>query len=500
MLKSLRVALAAIIATAGAIVVAPNATAAPLDVYSTPGQHTVNGREWRTTCELYSVTQRCRTEIKATVIQHTNGRFRVVNGWAFNNLTYLASPRSNWTTNPLAANGVVGGKVSWTAQDGRRWRTECDTPLTGQNGCRSFIRASVIERSGAGYRWVTKEILNNMVRFGAPTHAFSITEHQSFTNPWAMSFLPGTGGVLAITERTGALKLRYNDGVVRQVSGVPAVNSAGNGGFGEVVPSPNFASDKTIYLGWVETSGTGTQAVVGRARLDLTTARLTGLTKIWQQSRQFDGNIHFSNRLAIRGGYLYFASSDRPINSQAQDPASDLGKIFRVPLSSPTSTPERVSMGHRNPLGLAFDADGRLWSSEMGPKGGDEFNLITKGSNYGWPLVSNGAEYTDVDIPDHRPGDGYAAPKVFWNPSVSPGSLMIYQGDLFPNWKGDAFMGALSGQRLVRVDLNGTAAAERENWPMGARIREVEEGPDGAIWLLQDGVGGKLLELRPVGR
>ena len=159
--------LATIIAVAGTLLPAqPQASA--LDVYITPGTHLHNGREWRTTCEPYSQTTRCRTEIKATVIKHDGGRFVPVNGWAFNNLTYAASPRSLWTTNPLAAYGAVGGTARWTGADGRTWRTECDTALTGSGGCRSFIVASVVEATGSGYRWVTKEIFNNMVRFGAP--------------------------------------------------------------------------------------------------------------------------------------------------------------------------------------------------------------------------------------------------------------------------------------------------------------------------------------------
>ena len=155
------------------------------------------------------------------------------------------------------------------------------------------------------------------------------------------------------------------------------------------------------------------------------------------------------------------------------------------------------SHGHRNPLGIAFDAQGRLWADEMGPRGGDEVNLIERGANYGWPLASNGSHYSGQDIPDHVAGDGFAAPAVWWNPSISPAGLMIYDGTAFPQWRGDAFLGALSGQALIRVDLDGTSAAKGDQWSMGARIREVEQGPDGAIWVLEDGDGGRLLRLDP---
>jgi glucose/arabinose dehydrogenase len=154
--------------------------------------------------------------------------------------------------------------------------------------------------------------------------------------------------------------------------------------------------------------------------------------------------------------------------------------------------------GIRSPVGIAFDAKGELWEVEMGPRGGDELNLVTRGSNYGWPRVSNGSHYDSRDIPDHRAGDGFEPPKVWWNPSISPSSLMIYSGAMFPEWRGDAFIGALSGEALIRVDLDGANARKADQWAMGARIREVEQAPDGAIWLLQDGdSGGRLLRLTP---
>ena len=144
------------------------------------------------------------------------------------------------------------------------------------------------------------------------------------------------------------------------------------------------------------------------------------------------------------------------------------------------------SYGHRNLLGIAFDGAGNLWEQEMGPKGGDEVNLVKAGANYGYPRVSNGDHYDGRPIPDHAPGDGYEAPKVWWNPVISPGGLMLYSGAMFPQWKGDLF----SSKSLVRVDVNGTSATKGDQWSMGTRIREVEQGPDGAIWVLEDGIQG----------
>lgn len=160
-------------------------------------------------------------------------------------------------------------------------------------------------------------------------------------------------------------------------------------------------------------------------------------------------------------------------------------------------TEEIWTYGHRNSLGIDFDADGRLWISEMGPEGGDELNLLEAGENYGWPEASNGSQYGGAEIPDHAEGDGFTAPVTWWTPSISPGSLMIYQGELFQDWAGSAFMGALSGEALVRVELDGDQAGEEELWEMGARIRDVEQASDGSIWLLEDGDDAALLRLTP---
>lgn len=340
------------------------------------------------------------------------------------------------------------------------------------------------------------------------THTFTVTEHESFTQPWALAFLPDSE-IMVITERVGNLKLRYPDGTIREVSGVPDVVTGGQGGLADVIPGPTFADDGTIYLSWVEGVTGDSGAVVATATLDVEDAALTDLTTIWEQVPKESSRGHFSARLAIHDGHLFVSSGDRQEMEPAQEFDSNLGKILRLTLDgqpapgnpwagedSPVAH-QFYSIGHRNPLGIAFDAEGRLWSSEMGPEGGDELNLIEAGGNYGWPEASNGSHYGGDEIPDHTDGDGFIGPKVFWDPSISPGSLLIYQGDLFPGWKGDAFLGALSGQALQRVDLDGENATEAENFPMGERIRAVDEGPDGAIWLLQDGDGGHLLELRP---
>lgn len=334
---------------------------------------------------------------------------------------------------------------------------------------------------------------------------FEATEHDQFDAPWALEFIPGSD-VLLITERGGAVKLRdQSSGEVRELSGVPEVISAGQGGLHDLILGPSFEEDQTIYLSWVRSAEGGSHGVVGRAQVDLDTASLENLEVIWEQDPS-TGDGHFSLRMLVIDDVLYVTSGDRQQMSPAQDMGSNLGTIVRLDLDgepmpgNPFEAEGGVaaqfwSTGHRNPLGIATDSQGNLWSSEMGPQGGDELNLILEGANYGWPEVSMGIHYDGTDIPDHAPGDGFEAPKAYWVPAISPGSLMIYQGDLFTGWQDSALLGGLSGNNLVRVELDGESATPADEWEMGDRIRAVEEAPDGAIWIATD--SGSLIELRP---
>lgn len=385
-----------------------------------------------------------------------------------------------------------------------------------------------------------------------PPTAFAIEKLGQFAEPFAMAFLPD--GALLVTEKAGALKLRMADGGVANVSGVPAVAAGGQGGLLDVAVAPDFATSRAVYLSYAEPRPAGSSLALARATLKLQTvqcvrapcppvASLDGLKVLWRagsdgKGGQFGAVIAF----APDGKSLFLASGERQRFTPAQDPNQALGKIVHLALDGkpwpgnpgagrtgstivavidpPANTgaaataPARQqavegpnlapavtwSSGHRNPYGLVFDGGGRLWDVEMGPKGGDEINLILPGKNYGWPRASNGDNYDGSDIPDHRAGDGFEAPKLWWNPSISPGGMMVYSGSLFPQWRGNLFVAALSAKALIRVELNGDRARAAEQWDMGTRIRDVAQGPEGAIWVLEDGgrgAGGALMRLTP---
>jgi len=355
-------------------------------------------------------------------------------------------------------------------------------------------------------------------RAAASTQALAIDAVGQFKEPWAMAFLPS--GAALVTQKSGELiwvpSLGREATVQGPVAGVPKVDYGGQGGLGDVLPHPQFASNGLVYLSWAEAGESNTRgAAVGRGRLvtEGGNPRLENFQVIWRQTPKVEGRGHYGHRLAFGpDGKLYISNGDRQKFDPAQDMSGTLGKVVRlnddgsVPSDNPFAarggvTAQIWTLGHRNILGLAFDGQGRLWSHEMGPKNGDEFNLIERGSNYGYPIVSNGSHYDGRDIPDHPTRPEFNAPEITWN-GLSPAGLIIYSGSLFPQWRGNAFLGGLSGQTLVRVAIDGNRVREAERWDMKARIREVEQGPDGAIYVLEDergGSGGRLLRLSPRG-
>jgi len=343
---------------------------------------------------------------------------------------------------------------------------------------------------------------------------FVTTVMADFDSPWAMTFLPDRR--MLVTEKDGRMLLVSADGkTMTTVAGIPPVDSASQGALMDVVLHPGFAENGLVYFSFSERGAGGKGVALARGRFkDGAEPALEDVEVIFRGSPYVSGGGHYSGRIVFSpDGHLFFTNGERQKFDPAQDPRSTLGKVLRLnedgtpasgnPLTAKGFNPAIWSYGHRNLLGLAFDRQGNLWELEMGPRHGDELNLILPGRNYGWPIVSNGDHYDGRPIPDHDTRPDLEAPKVFWKPAISPASLMIYSGDLFPQWKNSAFIGAMNEPGLVRVALDGTNAEKADRWDMdGERIREVEQGPDGAIWLLEDGgrgSQGRLLKLTPAG-
>lgn len=339
---------------------------------------------------------------------------------------------------------------------------------------------------------------------------FSTRTVAEFDEPWALAFLPD--GSVLVTEKKGRLFVVSRDGRKTPVNGLPEVDYGGQGGFGDVVLHPGFADNRLVYISYVEAGDDDTRgAAVARAALNITPSSISlgEFEVIWRQYPKVSGRGHYGHRLLFSDdGYLFVSSGDRQKFDPAQDMQGNLGKILRLnddgstpadnPFADQGGTAAQVwTLGHRNPLGIAFDVDGQLWNTEMGPKGGDELNRVIRGKNYGYPVVSNGDHYSGKDIPDHDTRPEFEAPKAWWTPVISPGGLMVYTGKLFPEWTGDAFIPGLSSEALIRIEFEGDGARESERFEMGKRIRAAVEGPEGALWLLEDGKGGRLLRLTP---
>ena len=340
---------------------------------------------------------------------------------------------------------------------------------------------------------------------------FSTKALLTFHRPWAMAVLPERK--LLVSEKSG--KLWWADlktGLKHEIAGVPAVVDAGQGGLGDLALHPDFARNQWLYFSYVEAGEPHLQgAVVARARLDLSAegGKLSDVKVIWRQVPKVTGDGHYGHRLLFGAdGKLWISSSERQKFTPAQDMNSNLGKIVRlnddgsVPTDNPFSDQGGVaaqiwSLGHRNVLGMAFDQQGRLWANEMGPKGGDELNLIEKGGNYGYPIVSNGDHYSGRVIPDHNTRPEFIAPKISWTPVISPSSMVFYTGQQFPMWQGQLLIGGLSSKSLLRIAIHGGEAEEVARYDMGERIRAVAQGQEGEVWLLEDGNTGRFLQLQP---
>ena len=348
---------------------------------------------------------------------------------------------------------------------------------------------------------------------------FNVETITDFHEPWAMTFLPD--GRMLVSEKKGSLYIVNEMGQKAPVSGLPDVDYGGQGGFGDVEVHPDFADNNLVYMSYAEGGVNGTRgAAVARGVLSESNGRgyLSDVEVVWRQYPKVVGRGHYGHRIVFHDGYMWISSGDRQKFTPSQDMQSNIGKVVRLydDGSVPDDNPfvdyidedpavddegvyDQVwSLGHRNPLGMAVDLEGELWVMEMGPAGGDELNHIKRGGNYGYPIVSNGDHYDGREIPDHDTRPEFLAPAAWWTPVVSPGNLIVVRGVMFSDWRGDALIAGLSSQAIVRVALDGDEAREVERYPMGARIRSVLEGPDGALWVLEDeraGSQGRLLKL-----
>jgi aldose sugar dehydrogenase len=371
---------------------------------------------------------------------------------------------------------------------------------------------------------------------------FKLTEVASFDLPWRLAFLPD--GRMLVTEKVGHLQLVTQAGAKTEVGGVPPVYYQGQNGLLGVFLSPHYATDHNIYLTYVEPGDYGGGLAMGRGQLTFNgdRARLTGFQVLWRQMpRGRGGQPGAQIAFSPDGNYLFLTVGERQRMTPAQDINQPEGKILRltldgkpapgnpfagktgaqtIPLIDPPANTETAktapvvstytfpgpnltpsetwTTGHRTPYGLAFAPDGRLWEVEHGPKGGDELNLIEPGKNYGWPLVSYATNYDGVPIPSPDTRPDLAKPVIYWTPIIAPGNLIFYKGAMFPQWNGSALMGGLDTMTLNRITFDGKGGAKpAERWAVGHRIRDVEEGPDGALWLLEDDYPGGMFKVTP---
>jgi glucose/arabinose dehydrogenase len=348
------------------------------------------------------------------------------------------------------------------------------------------------------------------VKAGGETEVEIATVAGGLAHPWSLAFLPD--GRMLVTERPGRLRYVTRDGGVSEpVAGVPAVFAEGQGGLLDVVLDPDFAANSTIYLSYAEPAADGTNGTaVARARLD--GQQLDDVKVIFRQQPKFPGRHHFGSRLVFaRDGTLFVTLGER--NSErdlAQDLGTHIGKIVRIttdgeaPADNPFigregALPEIWTYGHRNLQGATLHPEtGRLWTHEHGPRGGDEINLPEPGRNYGWPIITYGREYHGPAIGEGTRKAGMEDPLHFWVPSIGPSGMAFHSGRGHPAWKGQLFVGALPAKQLVRLEIGDDGRVKREERiAIGSRVRDVREGPDGALYLATDEDAGQILRIVP---
>jgi glucose/arabinose dehydrogenase len=338
----------------------------------------------------------------------------------------------------------------------------------------------------------------------APFEATTVAK--GLASPWGIAFLPD--GRILVTEKAGTLRIVEKDGRISEpLAGVPKVQASGQGGLLDVALSPNFAGDGLVYLAYSEPGEGGAGTSVARGKLGQKALENTSV--IWRQTPKVSGGNHFGSRLAFgKDGTLYITTGDRfNYRPKVQDLSTTIGKVIRInadgsiPKDNPFvgrdgARPEIWSYGHRNIQSAALQPEsGQLWTVEHGAKGGDELNRPQAGKNYGWPVITYGVDYSGAKIGEGTSKPGMEQPVYYWDPVIAPSGALFYTGDKFADWKGDLLVGALKTGDLVRLDLENGAVAKEERYEIGERVRDVQQGLDGSIYLATD--SGTILKLEP---
>jgi glucose/arabinose dehydrogenase len=338
------------------------------------------------------------------------------------------------------------------------------------------------------------------------------TVASGLVNPWSLAFLPD--GRMLVTERPGRMRIVTPEGQLSApFKGLPEVWASSQGGLHDVITDTSFAQNRTIYFCFAERTAGGGRTAVARAKLNDGNGRLDEVKIIFRQEGPLSSGNHYGCRIAQGSdGNLFVTLGEHfSYRDEAQNLGNHLGKIVRItpdgsaPPDNPFvgragAKPEIWSFGHRNEQGLAINpASGDLWETEHGPRGGDEVNIIGKGKNYGWPVIGYGIDYSGAKIHDSAAKGGMEQPVKYWVPSIAPSGLTFYSAKLFPKWTGSVFSGALAGKMLVRLSLNGNTVSGEERLlrNLNERIRDVRQGPDGALWLLTDNAAGRILRVTP---
>ena len=357
-------------------------------------------------------------------------------------------------------------------------------------------------------------IINTLVAetlvIGSSKSTLKIEKIAVFDEPWALTFI--NQDELLVSTKKGTLWLVQKDGKKSLIEGIPEIAYGGQGGLGDILPHPKFEHNNLIYLSFVASTNNGRTRGARVIRAKLENGKLINHQLVWEQLPHTKGRGHFSHRLAFgpegssHEGMLFISSGDRQIMHPAQTFDNNLGKIIRlhddgrIPVDNPYTDmgfPANTiwTLGHRNILGLSFSPDNELWANEMGPLHGDELNLISKGENYGWPLVSEGNHYDGQHIPSHSTNDSFTAPIRYWVPTIAPSSLVFMPIKKDGKWSGNAFISGLKSKAIFRLEIQNDRVVKEEKFDIGKRIRAVTLSNDFTLWAIEDGSLGRLLKL-----